>query len=98
MGKLSEAERAAWSSPQSCWLRCPVFHPKGDEKVKALRQPPMSVNQLLRLPGAQAAQLLLDRAPTKAWAIWRGLHDLVDGGSAPRPPRWTPSRNRHRRT
>jgi hypothetical protein len=45
----------------------------------------MSVNELLKMPSEKAAQLLLDRHPTKCWALHRALHDLLDTGTVPRP-------------
>jgi hypothetical protein len=45
----------------------------------------MTVQQLLRMTAAAAAQLLYDRAPSKAWALRRSLDALLDGGSAPKP-------------
>jgi hypothetical protein len=45
----------------------------------------MSLREFVHLPSAVAAQLLLDRAPAKAWALRRALDELLDGGKVPRP-------------
>jgi hypothetical protein len=60
---------------------------------------PMTVNEMLRMPGVAAAQLLYDRSPSKAWALRRALDELLDGDAAPKPKSgWSINRERATRT
>jgi hypothetical protein len=94
---LTDYQRARWSSPQSTFNRCPVFHSGSRKKAPAVQVKPMSVSEMPKLPSTQAAQLLYARSPSKAWALRRALDELLDGGAAPRPVSgWAAARERER--
>jgi hypothetical protein len=92
---LTDYERTRWSSPQSIFNRCEIFHPNGKTKGRGISAKPLSVSALLKMPGAEMAQLLYDRNPSKSWALRRALDELLDGGTAPKPrPGWAAARER----
>jgi hypothetical protein len=68
---LSELERARWSSAQSVYNSCPIFHPDGKTKGPIIRPKPMSVRELLHMPAAEAALMIYRRDPAKMFAIMR---------------------------
>jgi hypothetical protein len=91
---LSDYARAHWSSPQTIVAKSPVFV-NSRAKPPSIQAKPLSVSALLRMPGAQAAQLLVDRNPSKAWSLRRALDELLDEGTAPRPRSgWATGRER----
>jgi hypothetical protein len=83
---LSDYQRLRWSSPQSVWNRCPHFHPDGKTKGPKVTAKPMTVRQLLHLPSTEGALLLYRRCPSKAFALWRALSELIEAGAVTRPP------------
>jgi hypothetical protein len=79
---LSDAEKTKWSSPHAIHDRCPAFGQTA--KQPTIKAKPMTVNELLRMTGTAAAQLLLDRNPSKAWALKRALDQLLDESTKPK--------------
>jgi hypothetical protein len=82
---LSEYERTRWSSPQSTFNRCPIFHPDSRKKVPTIKTRPMSVSELMRMPASEIALMLFRRQPSKMFAVMRAMEELADTGSVVKP-------------
>jgi hypothetical protein len=94
---LTEYERTRWSSPQSTFNRCPVFHSNGRKKAPAVKQRPMSVSELLKMPADDIALLLYRRSAPKMFAILRAMEELAATGSVVKPVSgWAAARERER--
>jgi hypothetical protein len=76
---LTPFEQGRWSSPQSIENRCPALRHGRPPKGPTVKARPMSLSELLKMPSAQAAELLYRRCPSKAWALRRSLDELLDG-------------------
>jgi hypothetical protein len=86
---------ARWSSPQSTWNRCPVFHPDGKTKGPKIQTRPMSVSALLKMPADEIALMLHRRCPAKFYAIMHASQELAESGAATRPTSgWVKDRER----
>jgi hypothetical protein len=82
---LTEYERTRWSSPQSTFNRCPIFHSGTRKKAPAVKARPMSVSELLRMPADEIALLLYRRSAPKMFALLRAMEELAATGSAVKP-------------
>jgi hypothetical protein len=94
---LTEYERTRWSSPQSTFNRCPVFHSNGRKKAPDVKARPMSVSELLKMPADDIALLLYRRSAPKMFALMRAMEELAATGSVVKPiSGWAAARERER--
>jgi hypothetical protein len=88
---LSDVERARYSSPQSVFNRAPCFHPDGKTKGATIKPHPMLVSELFMKRADEISKLLYLRDPSKAWAVYRSLSELLEGTPKPKSG-WSRSR------